>query len=85
MSVRLSQEEWCQLDSLLINLRVPMYNPEKRRNYFQSERFRMLLEVLAPKVDNWHWLKWSRVMLDDEGSLKPTRRYLYSSDEDTAS
>jgi len=82
LSVRLSQEEWCQLDSLLINLRVPMYNPGTNRNYTQSERFRMLLEVLAPRVEHWHWLKWSRVMIDDEGILKPTRRYPYSSDED---
>jgi len=85
LNVRLSQEEWCQLDSLLVNLRVPMYNPEKHRNYSQSERFRMLLEDLAPKVDYWHWLKWSRVVLDEEGSLRLTRRYPYSSDEDIVS
>ena len=70
LSVRLSEEERCQLDSLLINMKVPMYAPEKNRNHSQSERFRMLLEVLAPRVDYWHWLKWSRVRLDDDGSLR---------------
>ena len=85
LSVRLSQEEWCQLDSLLVNLQVPMHDLEKHRNYSQSERFRMLLETLAPKVDHWHWLKWSRVVLDEEGSFRLTRRYPYSSDEDVAS
>lgn len=82
LSVKLSQEEWCQLDSLLVNLKVPIFDPDKHRNYTDSERFRMLIEVLAPKVENWHWLKWSRLFLDDYGSLKPTRRYPYSSDED---
>jgi len=67
-----------------VNLKVPMYDPEKHRNYPQSERFRMLLEALAPKADHWHWLKWSRVILDEGGNLKPTRRYPYSSDEDVA-
>lgn len=85
MSVRLSQEEWCQLDSLLINLKVPMYNPEKGKNYSQSERFRMLLEVLAPEVEHWHWLKWSRLVLGEDGGLRLTRSYPHSSDEDIAS
>lgn len=85
LSVRLSQEEWCQLDSLLINLKVPMYNPEKGKNYSQSERFRMLLEVLAPEVEHWHWLKWSRLVLGEDGGLRLTRSYPHSSDEDIAS
>jgi len=82
LGVRLSQEEWCQLDSLLVNLKIPMYNPGKGENYSQPERFRMLLETLAPKVDHWHWLKWSMVTLDDEGRIKPTRHYPHSPDED---
>jgi hypothetical protein len=82
LSVRLSQQEWCQLDSLLIALDVPMYNPEKNRNFSQSERFRILLDILAPEVEHWHWLNWSRLTLDESGGLKIARRYPYSKNED---
>jgi hypothetical protein len=82
-NVRLSQDEMCQLDSLFINLEIPMYSDEAGRNLSQSERFRMLLDVLAPKMDYWHWLKWSRVTLREDGVLRFTRRYELSPDDDS--
>ena len=72
LNVRLSQDEMCQLDSLFINLVVPMYSEEAGRNFSQSERFRMLLNILAPQMDYWHWFKWSRVALREDGSLRFT-------------
>lgn len=82
LSFRLSQQGWYLLYSLLITLNVSMYNPEKNRNFSQSERFRILLDILAPEDDHWHWLKWSRLMLDENGGLKTACRYPHSQDED---
>ncbi|MCJ7608093.1 hypothetical protein MUP00_00285, partial [Candidatus Bathyarchaeota archaeon] len=79
---RLSQEEYCQLDSLFINLEIPLYDSKRNEVYTESERFRLLLEVLAPRVESWHWLKWSRVTLDDDGCLKTTRHLPHSSDDE---
>jgi len=73
LNVRLSQDEMCQLDSLFISLKIPMYSDEAGRNFSQSERFRTLLEILAPQIDSWHWLKWSRVALREDGVLMFTK------------
>jgi hypothetical protein len=83
LNVRLSQDEMCQLDSLFISLEIPMYSDEAGRNLSQSERLRMLLDVLAPKMDYWHWLKWSRVALREDGVLRLTRCYGFSPDDDS--
>lgn len=85
LNVRLSQDEMCQLDSLFISLEIPMYSEGANRNFSQSERFRMLLDILAPKIDNWHWLKWSRVAIMEDGILRLTVSRKSSSDDDLAS
>ena len=81
LNVRLSQDEMCQLDSLFINLGVPMYSEEAGKNFSQSERFRMLLDILAPKINYWHWLKWSRVILREDGVLMFTKCFEPFSDD----
>ena len=85
LNVRLSQDELCQLDSLFISLKIPMYSDEAGRNFSQSERFRMLLEILAPQIDYWHWLKWSRVALREDGILMFTKCCGFTSDDDSKS